>query len=179
MKAETRKIRAVIFLLSLFLLVSRVSISASPLEYEVKAAFLLKFVEYVEWPDSLQNDDLSSYTVGIVGKDPFGTLLPEKIVSSETPSKTFNIIRVNNSEEACNCQILFFSNGESQRILDKVKKMPVLTVGEGDIFLYDGGVISFIMEDNRVRFLVSMKNANQAGLKINSRLLRLARKVLN
>ncbi len=53
----------------------------------------------------------------------------------------------------------------------------VLTVGEGEGFVRDGGMIGFVVENRRVRFDINQTAAEQAALKLSSRLLSVARAV--
>ncbi len=53
----------------------------------------------------------------------------------------------------------------------------VLTVGESANFLREGGMISFILENRRVRFDINQSAATKAGLRISSKLLSVARSV--
>lgn len=74
------------------------------------------------------------------------------------------------------CQILFAGRNDPPAPLPAV--VPgVLTVGEGEEFLREGGMIAFVLEDRRVRFNVSQKAALKAGLRISSKLLSVARSV--
>ncbi len=76
------------------------------------------------------------------------------------------------------CKILFVSGSERahiDEILQSVKGLPILTVGETPGFAERGGVIRFTLEDNRVRFEVNVDAAHQADLNISSRLLTLAK----
>src|SRR5258705_10422484 len=51
-------------------------------EYQVKAAFLFNFTQFVEWPPSSFTSAQAPFVIGILGKDPFGTYL-EEIISGE------------------------------------------------------------------------------------------------
>ena len=76
------------------------------------------------------------------------------------------------------CKILFVSTSEkahADEIIQLVKWLPILTVGETPGFAERGGVIRFTVEDNRVRFEVNVDAAHQADLNISSRLLTLAK----
>ena len=59
--------------------------------------------------------------------------------------------------------------------LDRVRGQSVLVVGDGDDVLDAGGTVRLFREDNRVRFEVSLKAADRAGLRVSSRLLKLAK----
>jgi hypothetical protein len=171
-----------LFVVLLFFLFSSSILANSPKEYEVKAAFLLKFHEFVELKVGNFSEKNKVLNLGIVGDDPFESVFSNKMIFLEKAGYQFKIFRSNEFDELKDCQILFFSNIKNRykdRILSQIKEKPILTVGEGEDFLFQGGIISFIMEGSKVRFLVNIKNAEQAGLKINSRLLRLARKVFD
>ncbi len=75
------------------------------------------------------------------------------------------------------CQILFLGKAQSKRIsmlVTNLHNAPVLTVGETAGFLDAGGMIDFLLEENKVRFDINLSAAESARLKIGSRLLILA-----
>src|SRR5205085_239778 len=79
------------------------------------------------------------------------------------------------------CNILFVSLSEREHISDlvnMVKWLPILTIGETPGFAARGGIINLTLEDNKVRFEVNIGAAKQANLYISSRLLVLAKIVL-
>jgi YfiR/HmsC-like len=62
----------------------------------------------------------------------------------------------------------------SWRILGEIKTGGVLTVGETDTFASERGMINFKVQDGRVRLQVNVDAAEQANLRISSKLLNLA-----
>ena len=50
----------------------------------------------------------------------------------------------------------------------------MLTIAEAPDFARRGGIIALVLEDSKVRFIVNVDAATQAGLTISSRLLTLA-----
>jgi hypothetical protein len=83
-------------------------------------------------------------------------------------------------DEARSCNILFVGRGQAGRadqLLAAVRNSHVLTVGDSTDFLARGGVVTFVTEGDRVRFDVNVTEAQKAGLRISSRLLRVARRV--
>ena len=79
------------------------------------------------------------------------------------------------------CQILFFGKAQSKRIpmlVADLHNAPILTVGETAGFLDAGGMICFLLEENKVRFEINLDAAESARLKIGSRLLILAEHVV-
>lgn len=147
-------------------------------EYDVEAAFLLNFTKFVEWPASAFPDAAAPFTICILGPNPFGRSL-EEVTANETAAGRRLIVRhVEQLPVPQMCQILFVK--ESGRDLPGVlKAVPpgVLTVGNGDAFLRDGGMIQFVVENRRVRFDIHRSAAEKAALRLSSRLLSVARKV--
>ncbi len=79
------------------------------------------------------------------------------------------------------CHLLFICQSErknTKEIVDLLKNNGVLTVADTQGFLEDGGIVNFVIEDNKVRFDINLTASEKAGLKIRSQLLRLAKKVL-
>jgi hypothetical protein len=148
-------------------------------EYPVKAAFLYHFVEFVEWPRASPLPP-SKVTIGVLGRDPFGDVLDKAILGKTVAGRTLVIRRFASIEALERCEILFIGSSEMARlpeILARLGTAPVLTVGEADRFARRGGMIGFFHEDNRVRLEVNRPAAEQAGLRVSSKLLSVARLV--
>jgi len=149
-------------------------------EYEVKAAFLFNFAKFVEWPADAFDDPKSPIVVGILGDDPFGSIIEKTVAGKTVREKEFVIKRSRRIEDVERCHILFVSSSEEARlreILDKVKNSNVLTVGDTEGFAGRGGIINLTKEQNKVRFEINVDAAKRAGLKISSKLLKLAKVV--
>ena len=148
--------------------------SLSSREYEIKAAYLYNFIKYVDWPS--YGDTI---TIGVLGNDPFGAALAPlngKIVKG----RRLLIKHLDSVREAQQCQIIFVSSSEKQRlqeIFESLRSARVLTVGETQGFADGGGIINFIEENNKVRFEINAEAARRTGLNISSELLKLARLV--
>ena len=151
-----------------------------PTEYQVKAAFLSNFAHFVEWPSNAFSTENSPVAIGVLGDDPFGSALEEVVAGKFANGRAFEIKRFQNIKDIKTCHILFISSSEVKRLtghFDALSQRGILTVGEVDRFAQKGGVISLILVDNKVRFEVNTWAADQAGLKISSKLLNLARAV--
>jgi YfiR/HmsC-like len=152
----------------------------APTEYEVKAAFLYNFARFVEWPSSSFPNALSQFRICILGQDPFGSALLEITRDKWVNLHQFKVEDIASVQEARTCQILFVSSSEyrkTQQILEGLHGTSVLTVGDTKGFAERGGMIDFMLEDDRVHFEVNFKMAEQAGLKISSKLLSVAKLV--
>jgi hypothetical protein len=147
-------------------------------EYEIKAAFLYNFAVFVEWPLSAFPDDRSPFVVGVVGRDPFGSILEETFRGKDVGGRRISVQRVSTAKDLGACHLVFVSSSEREsmpRILESLKGSPTLTVGEMDGFAARGGCVGFYAEDRKVRFEINLPTVKRAGLKVSSKLLRLAR----
>ena len=149
-------------------------------EYDVKAAFLYNFTKFVEWPSWAFHDDRSTVRLCVLGEDPFGDSLQE-FAEGEVAGRRVTVLRVRSMGTPAGCQILFVSRSERERlplILREVRDAPVLTVGDMRGFLEEGGIVNFVLDGSKVRFEISLEAAARAGIRISSRLLRLATRVV-
>lgn len=147
-------------------------------EYEVKAAFLYNFATFIEWPKGAVPDAGDTFVIGVFGEDPFGAVLDAIAASKTVQGKRIVVRRFTAIEDYMPCHILFVARSEHKRlaeILERLAGAPVLIVGENAGFAETGGIVNLVIEDNKVRFEINQNAAQRAGLKISSKLLRLAR----
>ena len=110
------------------------------------------------------------------------TFLAQLARSSSAHGRREEVRWVHKDEELRNCQIAFISRSETKRytkLLQAVEGTGVLTVGETPDFLAAGGIISFTFENEALQFEVNLLAAESARLKISSRLLALARRIVH
>jgi len=160
------------------LAISRAASAQTPTEYKVKAAFLYNFAKFVEWPP-LQGDEMR---LCVVGEDPFGEDLDALAQGKTVQSKWLRVSRLPTPEGIEQCQVVFIQAAgpdDLSYVLRKAHEAHVLTVGDTHEFADQGGIISFVIEANKVRFEINTASAEQAGLRISSQLLKLAVKVIN
>jgi hypothetical protein len=153
---------------------ARLGAATVALEYEVKAAFLLNFTRFVEWPPSAFSGGDAPLVICIRGDDPFGTVI-DQIVEGELVNGRKVVVERMRSDEQKSCHVLYA--GSNRLIALAAGGGAVLTVGEGADFLHQGGMIAFVLENRRVRFDVNLKAVTNAGLKLSSKLLSVARSV--
>ena len=153
-------------------------------EYLIKAGFIYNFAKFVEWPSAAFAQPDSPIVIGVLGTDPFGNVLDRLVQDKKIGQRGFVVRRykwgkdLKDLKDLRDCKILFVSASEkahADEIIQLVKWLPILTVGETPGFAERGGVIRFTVEDNRVRFEVNVDAAHQADLNISSRLLTLAK----
>lgn len=160
---------------------AQASDSSDSSEYLIKAGFIYNFAKFVDWPATAFAQPDSPIVIGILGIDPFGPLIDQVVQNKKIGARSFVVRRLKwgtDLKELRDCKILFVGDSERAHIdelVQIVKTLPILTVGETPGFAERGGVIRFVLEDNRVRFEVNVEAAHQAELTISSRLLTLAR----
>lgn len=169
-------------LLLLFFLASVGSVGSlktaaqTPDEYRVKAAFILNFARFVEWPaDSYSESGV--LVVGIIGDNPFGNSL-DQLNGNTVNARRISIRRLKAGDYLRGCQILFVGSSERNRlgkILDSVRGGSVLTIGELPQFNQAGGVIKFVIQDYKVRFEINAGAAGHARLRVSSKLMALSK----
>jgi len=154
--------------------------ASGPTEYQVKAAFVFNFVQFVDWPAAAFAAAESPLIIGVIGEDPFGPVLDATVKGEKINGRSLAVKRLAANDDPAACHVLFVSRSEQDRVgslLERLKGAPVLTVSEQDGFARRGGVINFITLENKVRFEINPSAARRAGLSISSKLLNLARNV--
>ncbi|HUA38330.1 MAG TPA: YfiR family protein [Candidatus Sulfopaludibacter sp.] len=150
---------------------------SSPTEYQIKAAFLYHFAQFVEWPQRAFASSHSPIVIGVLGENVFGGNLQQIIRNKTVNHRPFQVKQFHAVPETTNCQILFISPSERRRLPEILKRLSgasVLTVSEMDHFTDSGGMINFVILNDEVHFQINNDAAKKAGLQISSKLLTLA-----
>jgi hypothetical protein len=146
-------------------------------EYQVKALFLLNFTKYVDWPPAAFAGTNATIVIGLYGEDKFGDALKKAVEGRTVSGRKIILQPIEKDGDPGKCQMLFISDSEKDHlgeILDKIKALPVLTVGETDQFLEQGGMINFVKKEGKIRLEINLDAARQAKLEISSKLLGVA-----
>jgi hypothetical protein len=153
-------------------------LSGEPLEYQVKAAFLLNFTKFIEWPAAAFETPDSPIAICVLGDDPFGSALDQIVAGEVVNGRRVAAQRFNHIPAPKACKVIFVGTSEKDiaRLLPELG-IGVLTVGEGTSFTRAGGMIAFVIENRRVRFEINRTAAENAGLKLSSKLLTVAKLV--
>jgi hypothetical protein len=154
--------------------------SSEPTEYQVKAAFLFNFTKFVEWPDTAYADARAPIVLGIVGDDPFGGDLGQIVAGQSVKGRMISIRKYRFGDDLLDCHVLYVSSSEQEHIrniLLSVQGASVLTVSDAERFADAGGMMQFVVEQSRVRFVVNRDAAARVRLEISAKLLALARVV--
>lgn len=148
---------------------AKISQNNSP-EYSLKAAFLYRFTDYVEWANN--NSDL--FTVGVLGESPITYFLNEIARNKMIKKKPMIIKQCDGLNEAGSCQVLFVPKNSTipiETILSWIGNKQVLIITEQPGFATKGAHINFLTKEKKLRFEVNLKSVAISGLKISSQLL--------
>lgn len=137
-------------------------------EYQLKTAYLFHFAELAEWPTSLP------VSICLQGNSPIHAYLP--ILNGQTIHDTEVQVKMGFPIAVDECRIIFLSdlNVLNSSILEQVYKNHVLLVSDAAGFAARGGMIEFTLRDNKLKLVVNLRSVKQAGLKLSSKLLRMA-----
>lgn len=151
-------------------------------EYRVKAAFLYKFGGYVEWPGSSFARADSPLAIGVVGADALADELARIVSDRSVNGRSVQVRKLRPGNSIAGLHVLFIGRADSGRLADVLvaaRGRAVLTVTESDDGLELGSTINFVLVDDKVRFDVAPPPPESGGMKISSRLLAVARKVVS
>ena len=170
------------FWLVLFLLLpgggTNLFAQATSKEYQIKAAFLFNFMQFVEWPPTVLKNADDPFRIGVLGQDPFNAALEDTVQGETISNHKIIVEHAMQVDDLKNCQLIFISKSEKKHvaeILSALDDKPVLTVSEIEGFAERGGGINFYLEGNKVRFEVNPDAARHDGLKVSSQLLSLGK----
>lgn len=152
--------------------------SSDSSEYLIKAGFIFNFANLMQWPGNAFSKPDSPIVIGILGADTFGGTLDEVLSGKKVNGRSFVVKHLKWGMDLKDCNIVFVSSSESahlEEIFRLLKGLPILTIGETASFARRGGIINFILVDDKVRFEVNVEAAKQADISISSRLLALAK----
>lgn len=148
-------------------------------EYQIKAAMIVNFAQFVEWPKEAFARPDAPLVIGVMGPtNPFGGVL-DQLVAGKTIAGRSIVVKYNPDQDGvAMCHLLFVpaaADGETGRVLQRVNGRAVLGIGDTEPFIRAGGMVRFYTEENKVRFEINPEPAEKSGLKISSKLLKLAR----
>lgn len=144
-------------------------------EFEIKAAYLLNFTRYVEWPPGALGTE-GTFTLCVVGTDHFGATLDRVVRGRTAHGLPIRVVRLDPTARASGCHIAYLGDGAGalSSARERLGDGPVLLVGDGADFAASGGVIGFVLEEQTVRFQINADTARARGLRISSRVMTLA-----
>jgi hypothetical protein len=146
-------------------------------EYQMKAIYLYNFGRFVQWPPNATAAKSDSFSICVLGQDPFGPSLGSTLAGEKLDGKPLAMKRIATPRDAGECRILFISSTEEnhlKEILMSLDDSSVLTVSDMPAFSRRGGMIQFVLEGDKVRFEINLTRAETAKLTLSSELLKVA-----
>lgn len=150
---------------------------AAPSEAQMKAAFLLNFPKYVDWPSVSFAQTNSPMVIAVFGDDIVADELDAMCQHKTIDGHPIQLIRVTKVEQCRDCQILFLGSEKCRKcgeLLSQFQGRDILTVGESAEFIEQGGMINLARHERRIALEVSMDPIRRTHLKVSSKLLALA-----
>ncbi|HTW72433.1 MAG TPA: YfiR family protein [Acetobacteraceae bacterium] len=155
------------------------ALGQTQLENEIKATYLYKIAQFVEWPR--ESFAASQFTLCVVGTSPFGNLLAQAVANQKVAQLPIAVRSYRTITGDPGCQLMYVTGSPGQsvaNVLALVAGKPVLTVTDGQTAPNAIGVVNFVLADGRVRFEIDRQEAIKDRLAISSKLLSVAMRVL-
>lgn len=144
-------------------------------ETSLKAAFVVNFLKFVEWPPAAPGTPL---VLVVVGDAPIAPALMDSTVDLQIGGRPVHIRTASGPYDVDDAHAVFICAGEHQQvpaILRHLDRKSVLTIGDTEGFAASGVVLNLVMQDNKVRVEANTAAAARARLRVSAHLLRLAR----
>jgi hypothetical protein len=150
-------------------------------EPRVKAAFLFKFLSYVEWPSGTFGSATEPFAIGVMDADTLADELTTIVAGRNVDGRPVVVRRLRGGDPTQGLNVVFIGSalsGKLPEVLSAMKGRPTLAVTESEGALELGSMINFVIVDGKIRFDVALQPAAAGSLKISSRLLTVARRVV-
>lgn len=151
-------------------------------EAPLKAEFIERFLQFVEWPGTGEDTPESRpLVVGVFGDSDVAIQLRHiSKVTTGGRSRRTRFIGITNVAEAADCNVVFIAESRKDQlraVLAVVKDRPILTISDRPGYGSAGVMINFYREGDYLRFEINQHAVDRSGLRFSSQLLRLARLV--
>jgi hypothetical protein len=145
-------------------------------EYQVKAAYMYNFAKFVDWPANTFASVTQPIVFCVLGETPLSQALSTSLSGKVVDQRPLVFRQLSDSKQAGKCHVLFIGSPDKKYLrqtLDELKSSNVLTVGEVESFTSEGGVARFVLDGGKVRLEFNLDAAEDAKLRISSKLLNL------
>lgn len=152
----------------------------SPLERQVKAAYLYKFAGFVEWPEGSFVRPDSPLVIGVMGADALADQLERTVAGHSANGHPLVVRKLKKGESTGQVHILYLGaldKGALHEVMSASRNQPLLTVSDSEEAYAMGSIINFVVAEDRLRFEVALKPAATARIRISARMLSAAYRV--
>jgi len=154
--------------------------AAESLEYRIKAAFVCKFANYVEWPAPAFAKADGPIVIGVIAADAVADELARTAAGVSAGGRLLVVRQLRRGDSIAGVQIIYIAGSDESLLaeaLAETKGQPVLIVTESN-HASPGTMINFVVVEDKVRFDIAPQVAELSGLKISARLLGVARNLI-
>lgn len=147
-------------------------------EYAMKTAYLYNFAQLAEWPSALEETGDSTFNLCVYGTDDWGSAL-ELLRGKAVNGRRLQVRKIEQPAELRQCHVLFVGEGDGrrgERLLDGARGLPILTVTDSG--RTRDAMLSINAEKQRLVFEANLDIARNARIRLSSKLLRLAGRVV-
>lgn len=142
----------------------------------VKAAFVFNFIKLVSWPESRLPDGAAPVQVCALRGDEMEAALRHALTGKLAGNHPIQVATVEPSDNLSACHVLYLGAGNVRTaLMARVSGKGILLIDEGSEFSWPDGMIRLFQEQNRMRFELNLESLERSGLKVDPRLIRLAR----
>lgn len=144
-------------------------------EYEIKATYLYNFAKFIDWAEE---KTITPINLCVMGNEPLKNSLDKLAKDKFVKNRPLQVRGLNSYNEIKSCHIVFISEPESKKqaeVLKLISLEKILSVSDSSHFIDNGGQIQFFEEQDKLRFEINLASVNQAGLKIDARVLNIAK----
>jgi hypothetical protein len=149
--------------------------SDRPSEDEIKSAYLFNFGKFVQYPKG--NPAFKTFDICVLGNDPITHDLEKTTSNERVDDAPVRALRYDRASDARDCAVVYLGGSEAGRLdkdLAALEGSNALTVSDQPQFLERGGMIQFLLENNRIRFAVNLDAVGHAHFQLSSELLKVA-----
>ncbi|BCU05719.1 hypothetical protein Atep_03960 [Allochromatium tepidum] len=146
-------------------------------EIDRRANFLLNFAFFIQWPASAFDSASAPLRYCVLGNPELSASLQRTLAGERVAGRPLQLAGVQEQTAWRRCHVLYLDHRAAEsmsRVLAEVREAPVLTVGDTQDLVQAGGMVSLVREDGRLHPMINRETAARAGIRISSKLLRLA-----
>lgn len=144
----------------------------------VKAAFAYNFIKLTGWPEARFANPGAPLNVCVIKGDPMEDALRASLSGKPAGVRTVAVQAVGADDSFASCHALYLGAQLAPRygaLMGRAVGKGVLVIDEGDKFTWPDGMIRLFAEQNRMKFELNLEALERASLKVDPRLIRLAR----
>jgi hypothetical protein len=152
-----------------------------PTKDQIKGAYLLNFASLVRWPPESYASLNDPTIIGIPAGDSLMGVLGSALANRRPGGRPIKLLSVKSIDQVKQCHVLFVREAGNLDLFEVVaaaRNLPVLTVSDIGSFTSLGGTIWLFEDKGKIGFDINRRVERRSRLRIDSRLLRLARNVL-